>query len=38
MIAIGSDHAAYLFKEELKTYLLEKGYQVQISEHVGPSA
>lgn len=36
MIAIGSDHAAYLFKEELKTYLLEKGYQVQDFGACGP--
>lgn len=29
MIAIGSDHAAYPFKEEIKTYLIEKGYEVK---------
>jgi len=29
MLAIGSDHAAYPFKEEIKTYLLEKGYEVR---------
>lgn len=28
MIAIGSDHAAFLFKEEIKVYLVEKGYEV----------
>lgn len=27
-IAIGCDHAAYSFKEEIKTYLTEKGYEV----------
>src|SRR5690554_801843 len=27
MIAIGSDHAAYEFKEEVKKYLEEKGYE-----------
>jgi ribose 5-phosphate isomerase B len=29
MIAIGSDHAAFALKEEIKTYLVEKGYQVK---------
>ena len=29
MIAIGSDHAAFEFKEAMKAYLLEKGYEVQ---------
>lgn len=29
MIAIGSDHAAFEFKEALKAYLIEKGYQLQ---------
>ena len=29
MIAIGSDHAALALKEEIKAYLIEKGYQVQ---------
>jgi len=29
MIAIGSDHAAYLFKEEIKAYLVGGGYEVQ---------
>src|ERR1035438_4616384 len=29
MIAIGSDHAAFALKEEIKAYLIEKGYQVQ---------
>ncbi len=29
MIAIGSDHAAFEFKEELKKYLIEKGYEIQ---------
>ncbi len=27
-IAIGCDHAAYSFKEEIKTYLTEKGHEV----------
>lgn len=29
MIAIGSDHAAFEFKEAIKAYLIEKGYQLQ---------
>lgn len=29
MIAIGSDHAAFEFKEAIKHYLTEKGYQLQ---------
>ena len=29
MIAIGSDHAAFAFKEEIKEYLLAKGYAVR---------
>lgn len=29
MIAIGSDHAAYAFKEEIKAYLIEKGNRIQ---------
>ncbi len=29
MIAIGSDHAAFALKEEIKSYLIEKGYQVK---------
>ena len=29
MIAIGSDHAAFEFKEEIKRYLADKGYQLQ---------
>jgi len=29
MIAIGSDHAAFEFKEEIKKYLVDKGYQFQ---------
>jgi len=28
-IIIGSDHAAYELKEKIKTYLIEKGYQVE---------
>ena len=28
MIAIGSDHAAFAFKEEIKAWLLERGYQI----------
>jgi ribose 5-phosphate isomerase B len=29
MIAICSDHVAFQFKEEIKTYLIEKGYEIQ---------
>ncbi len=29
MIGIGSDHAAYAFKEEIKSYLKEKGFAVK---------
>ncbi len=29
MIAIGSDHAAFAFKEDIKAWLVEKGYQVR---------
>jgi ribose 5-phosphate isomerase B len=29
MIAIGSDHAAFEFKETIKSYLTEKGYKLQ---------
>ncbi|MGH6829155.1 MAG: RpiB/LacA/LacB family sugar-phosphate isomerase, partial [Rhizomicrobium sp.] len=29
MIAIGSDHAAFEFKEAVKAWLAEKGYRVQ---------
>jgi ribose 5-phosphate isomerase B len=29
MIAIGSDHAAYEFKENIKKYLIERGYEVK---------
>jgi ribose 5-phosphate isomerase B len=29
MIAIGSDHVAYPFKEEIKAYLTEKGYDLR---------
>ena len=29
MIAIGSDHAAFALKEEIKAYLSEKGYQLK---------
>jgi ribose 5-phosphate isomerase B len=29
MIAIGSDHAAFAFKEEIKAYLIEKGCEVR---------
>ena len=28
-LAIGSDHAAYSFKEEVKTYLLELGHKIK---------
>ncbi len=36
MIAIGSDHAALSFKEEIKAYLIEKGYQVKDYGTYGP--
>jgi ribose 5-phosphate isomerase B len=29
MIAIGSDHVAFAFKEEIRAYLIEKGYEIQ---------
>ena len=29
MIAIGADHAAYLFKVEIANYLLERGHELQ---------
>ena len=29
MIAIGSDHAAFALKEEIKSYLTEKGFQLK---------
>lgn len=29
MIAIGSDHAAFAFKEDIKKFLIEKGYQLK---------
>lgn len=29
MIGIGSDHAAFPFKEEIKNYLIEKGYELK---------
>jgi len=29
MIAIASDHAAYAFKEEIKTWLIESGYELK---------
>ena len=29
MIAIASDHAAYAFKEEIKTWLFESGYELK---------
>jgi len=29
MIAIGSDHAAFAFKEDIKAWLIGKGYQVR---------
>jgi ribose 5-phosphate isomerase B len=28
MIGIGSDHAAFAFKEEIMAYLIEKGYEI----------
>jgi ribose 5-phosphate isomerase B len=37
MIAIGSDHAAFSFKEEIKAYLLEKGYEVRDFGTCGPA-
>ena len=36
MIAIGSDHAAFPLKEEIKAYLIEKGYKVQDFGTFGP--
>jgi ribose 5-phosphate isomerase B len=36
MIAIGSDHAAFAFKEEIKAYLIGKGYQVRDFGTCGP--
>ncbi len=36
MIAIGSDHAAFPFKEEIKAYLIGKGYDVQDFGTCGP--
>lgn len=36
MIAIGSDHAAYPFKEEIKAYLTENGYEVRDYGTCGP--
>jgi ribose 5-phosphate isomerase B len=36
MIAIGSDHAAFPFKEEIKAYLLAKGYEVKDFGTYGP--
>lgn len=29
VIAIGSDHAAFEFKEEIKKYLIDKGYEIR---------
>ena len=29
MIAIGSDHGGFAMKEKIKSYLLEKGYEVK---------
>jgi ribose 5-phosphate isomerase B len=36
MIAIGSDDAAFLFKEQIKEYLLSKGYEVHDYGTYGP--
>lgn len=36
MIAIGSDHAAFPFKEEIKAYLIAKGYTVRDYGTCGP--
>jgi ribose 5-phosphate isomerase B len=36
MIAIGSDHAAFPFKEQIKAYLIEKGYKIQDFGTFGP--
>ena len=36
MIAIGSDHAAFAFKEEIKAHLVEKGFHVQDYGTFGP--
>jgi ribose 5-phosphate isomerase B len=35
-LAIGSDHAAYSFKEEIKAYLIEKGHTVKDFGTFGP--
>jgi ribose 5-phosphate isomerase B len=35
-IAIGSDHAAYQFKEEMKAFLLSEGYEVKDMGAYGP--
>lgn len=37
-IAIGSDHAAYSFKEEIKTYLIESGHTVKDFGTFGPDS
>lgn len=29
MIAVGSDHAAFPFKEEMKAYLVERGFEIK---------
>lgn len=36
MIAIGSDHAAFPFKEEIKAYLVANGYEVRDYGTCGP--
>jgi ribose 5-phosphate isomerase B len=36
MIAIGSDHAAFAFKEEIKAYLIVEGYEIQDFGTSGP--
>ncbi|MGA3263044.1 MAG: ribose 5-phosphate isomerase B [Terracidiphilus sp.] len=36
MIAIGSDHAALPFKEEIKAYLIERGYPIKDYGAFGP--
>lgn len=36
MIAIGSDHAAFPFKEEIKAYLIANGYEIRDYGTCGP--
>jgi ribose 5-phosphate isomerase B len=36
LIGIGSDHAAFAFKEEIKAYLIAKGHRVEDCVTFGP--